>query len=111
MTISFCEEIERRGFFNNNFIIKSKFQTVTARKRIAFLFLYNYTLIAMVNNKMDLFEYDFFNLLNDAVLLSFDKCTPWEKVFISDVQHRAINKQLISKKQKMLAMKILSKCN
>jgi hypothetical protein len=56
-------------------------------------------------------EYEFFNLLNDAILLSFDKFTPWEKVFISDMQQKAINKQLISNKQKMLAMKVLSKCN
>lgn len=56
-------------------------------------------------------EYEFFNLLNDAILLNFDKFTPWEKVFISDMQQKAINKQLISNKQKMLAMKVLSKCN
>jgi hypothetical protein len=65
----------------------------------------------MVNNQMNSAEYEFFNLLNDAVLLNFDKFTAWEKVFISDMQQKAINKQLISNKQKMLAMKVLSKCN
>lgn len=63
------------------------------------------------NNPMEASEHDFFNLLNDIVLLKFDTLAPWEKNVITDLHNRAITRQPISSKQKELAWKIAKKAS
>jgi hypothetical protein len=61
------------------------------------------------NNPMEASEHDFFNLLNDIVLLKFDTLAPWEKNVITDLHNRAITRQPISNKQKEIAKKTSKK--
>ena len=58
---------------------------------------------------MDKSQYELFNILNDIILLKFDRLTPWEKNFITELHHKVVTRQLISIKQKQLALKISMK--
>ncbi|MGC9461185.1 hypothetical protein [Vibrio genomosp. F10] len=60
---------------------------------------------------MDAKEHEFFNLLNDMMLLTFTSLNSWEKTFISDMHHRAMTRQLISPKQKMSILSISEKAS
>ncbi|MHA2940413.1 hypothetical protein ACXJY6_19230 [Vibrio sp. RC27] len=60
----------------------------------------------MRSTRMDKNQYVLFNVLNDIILLKFDRLTPWEKNFITELHHKALTKQLISTKQEQLALKI-----
>ncbi|MEZ9565864.1 hypothetical protein ACFFUO_04250 [Vibrio artabrorum] len=63
----------------------------------------------MLNNRMDKNQYELFNVLNDIILFKYDRLTPWEKSFITDLHHKALTKQLISAKQEQLVLKISMK--
>ncbi|WP_354668176.1 hypothetical protein [Vibrio hepatarius] len=63
----------------------------------------------MVVNPMDVSEYEFFNTLNDVFLLKYDQLTPWEKNFITNLNHKVVTRQPISNKQKQLVLKISNK--
>ncbi|MEZ9231292.1 hypothetical protein AB4259_09430 [Vibrio amylolyticus] len=63
----------------------------------------------MDNTRMDKSQYELFNILNDVILLKFDRLTPWEKNFITDLHHKALTRQLISAKQEQLVLKISMK--
>ena len=58
---------------------------------------------------MDASEYEFFNTLNDLILLKYDHLTPWEKNFITNLNHKIVTRQPISNKQKQLVLKISKK--
>jgi hypothetical protein len=58
---------------------------------------------------MDKSQYELFNVLNDTILLRFDRLTPWEKNFITELHDKVVTRQLISIKQKQLALKISMK--
>ncbi|MDC5822685.1 hypothetical protein OPW19_22995 [Vibrio europaeus] len=63
----------------------------------------------MLSSRMDKSQYELFNVLNDTILLRFDRLTPWEKNFITELYHKVVTRQLISIKQKQLALKISMK--
>ncbi|MCK6264486.1 hypothetical protein KP803_14485 [Vibrio sp. ZSDE26] len=63
----------------------------------------------MLSRRMDKSQYELFNVLNDIILLKFDRLTPWEKNFITGLHHKVLTRQLISIKQKQLALKISMK--
>lgn len=63
----------------------------------------------MVVNIMDEKEYEFFNTLNDIIILKYDHLTPWDKNFITDLNHKFVTRQPISNKQKQLVLKISKK--
>ncbi|MEZ8822958.1 hypothetical protein AB6E04_01280 [Vibrio amylolyticus] len=63
----------------------------------------------MDSTRMDKSQYELFNVLNDVILLKFDRLTPWEKNFITDLHHKALTRQLISAKQEQLVLKISRK--
>ncbi|MFA0479306.1 hypothetical protein AB4648_11170 [Vibrio splendidus] len=63
----------------------------------------------MLSSRMDKSQYELFNVLNDTILLRFDRLTPWEKNFITDLHHKALTKHLISTKQEQLVLKISMK--
>lgn len=65
----------------------------------------------MIDNKMNKNQYELFKVLNDIVLFSFGKLTPWEQTFISDLHHKSIARQPISNKQEQLVLQILKKAN
>ncbi|WP_394253026.1 hypothetical protein [Vibrio profundi] len=65
----------------------------------------------MFNTRMDKSQYELFNILNDIILLKFDRLTPWEKNFITDLHHKALTKQTISTKQEQLVLKISMKAD
>ncbi|WP_345791557.1 hypothetical protein [Vibrio amylolyticus] len=65
----------------------------------------------MFNTRMDKSQYELFNLLNDIILLKFDRFTPWGKNFITDLHHKALTKQTISTKQEQLVLKISMKAH
>ena len=65
----------------------------------------------MRSTRMDKSQYELFNVLNDIILLKFDRLTPWEKNFITDLHQKALTKQLISTKQEQLVLKISHKAN
>ncbi len=56
-------------------------------------------------------QYEFFKVLNDIVLFSFKKLTPWEQTFILDLHNKSIARQPISNKQEQLVLRILEKAN
>ncbi|MEZ9326127.1 hypothetical protein AB4149_14815 [Vibrio cyclitrophicus] len=63
----------------------------------------------MCCTRMDKSQYELFNVLNDTILLRFDRLTPWEKNFITELHNKVVTRQLISIKQKQLALKISMK--
>lgn len=63
----------------------------------------------MLSSRMDKSQYELFNVLNDTILLRFDRLTPWEKNFITELHDKVVTRQLISIKQKQLALKISMK--
>ncbi|MFA0524105.1 hypothetical protein AB4517_10985 [Vibrio sp. 10N.222.52.C3] len=63
----------------------------------------------MLSSRMDKSQYELFNVLNDTILLRFDRLTPWEKNFITELHYKVVTRQLISIKQKQLALKISMK--
>ncbi|PMI90300.1 hypothetical protein CWO07_20445 [Vibrio splendidus] len=63
----------------------------------------------MLSSRMDKSQYELFNVLNDTILLRFDRLTPWKKNFITELHHKVVTRQLISIKQKQLALKISMK--
>ena len=65
----------------------------------------------MLSSRMDKSQYELFNVLNDIILLKFDRLTPWEKNFITDLHHKALTKQVISTKQEQLVLKISMKAH
>jgi hypothetical protein len=56
-------------------------------------------------------QYELFKVLNDIILFSFERLTPWEKNFVSDLHHKSIARQPISNKQEQLVLQILMKVN
>jgi len=64
-----------------------------------------------MNNQMNPNQYEFFCILNDIVLLKYDRLTPWEKNFISGLLEQASTNQPISLKQKQIALDISKKIN
>ncbi len=43
---------------------------------------------------------DFFTKINDAILLDYNNFNLWERAFISNILHKVIYKQPVSKKTK-----------
>ncbi|GGK43232.1 hypothetical protein GCM10007987_28110 [Aliivibrio fischeri] len=52
---------------------------------------------------------DFFTKINDAILLDYNNFNLWERAFISNILHKVIYKQPVSKKQKILVLNIIDK--